>query len=135
MSNPTDVQNFLGEQAPYLSVVEEVLNEWTGEGCLQFPTLMGTVQLKMGWDDKTARAKEPIIREFVRNHPVWYVTRGAHGGIMRRAEKQQKDAEKAAKEKAKAELTAAIEAEAARKAAAAQQAPATTPADADNTTE
>lgn len=135
MSNPTDVQNFLGEQSPYLAVVEEVLNEWTGEGCLQFPTLMGTVQLKMGWDDKTARAKEPIIREFVRNHSIWYVTRGAHGGIMRRAEKQKKDAEKAAKEKAKAELTAAIEAEAARKAAAAQPAPATTPADADNTTE
>lgn len=135
MSNPSDVQNFLGEQAPYLSVVEEVLNEWTGEGCLQFPTLMGTVQLKLGWDEKTARAKEPIIREFVRNHSIWYVTRGAHGGIMRRAEKQKKDAEKAAKEKAKAELTAAIEAEAARKAAAIQQAPATTPADADNTTE
>lgn len=135
MSNPSDVQNFLGEQAPYLAVVEEILNEWTGEGCLQFPTLMGTVQLKMGWDEKTSRAKEPIIREFVRNHSIWYVTRGAHGGIMRRAEKQKKDAEKAAKEKAKAELTAAIEAEAARKKAEAQQATAATPADADNTTE
>ena len=134
MTNPADIQAFLDEQTPYLSVVEEVLNEWTGEGCLQFPTLMGTVQLKMGWDDKTARAKEPIIREFVRNHSIWYVTRGAHGGIMRRSEKQKKDAEKAAKEKAKAELTAAIEAEAARKAAA-QQATVTTPAGADNTTE
>jgi hypothetical protein len=135
MSNPTDIQNFLDEQAPYLSVVEEVLNEWTGEGCLQFPTLMGSVQLKLGWDDKTSRAKEPIIREFVRNHSTWYVTRGAHGGIMRRAEKQKKEAEKAAKEKAKAELTAAIEAEAARKKAEAQQATATTPAGADNITE
>ncbi len=135
MSNPSDVQNFLGEQAPYLAIVEEVLNEWTGEGCLQFPTLMGTVQLKMGWDEKTSRAKEPIIREFVRNHSVWYVTRGAHGGIMRRAEKQKKDAERAAKEKAKAELAAAIEAEAARKKAEAQQAAAATPAGADNTTE
>lgn len=135
MTNPSDVQNFLGEQSPYLAVVEEILNEWTGEGCLQFPTLMGTVQLKMGWDEKTARAKEPIIREFVRNHSIWYVTRGAHGGIMRRAEKQKKEAEKAAKLQAKAELTAAIEAEAARKTAAAQQATATTPAGADNTTE
>lgn len=135
MSNPTDIQAFLDEQAPYLSVVEEVLNEWTGEGCLQFPTLMGSVQLKLGWDDKTSRAKEPIIREFVRNHSTWYVTRGAHGGIMRRAEKQKKEAEKAAKEKAKAELTAAIEAEAARKKAEAQQATATPPAGADNITE
>jgi hypothetical protein len=134
MSNPTDIQNFLDEQTPYLAVVEEVLNEWTGEGCLQFPTLMGSVQLKLGWDDKTSRAKEPIIREFVRNHSTWYVTRGAHGGIMRRAEKQKKDAERAAKEKAKAELTAAIEAEDARKKAA-QQATAITPAGADNITE
>lgn|SRR5579864_6617099 len=134
MSNPTDIQNFLDEQIPYLAIVEEVLNEWTGEGCLQFPTLMGSVQLKLGWDDKTSRAKEPIIREFVRNHSTWYVTRGAHGGIMRRAEKQKKDAERAAKEKAKAELTAAIEAEDARKKAA-QQATAITPAGADNITE
>lgn len=135
MSNPSDIQAFLDEQAPYLAVVEEVLNEWTGEGCLQFPTLMGSVQLKLGWDDKTSRAKEPIIREFVRNHSTWYVTRGAHGGIMRRAEKQKKEAEKAAKEKAKAELIAAINAEAARKAADAQQATAITPAGADNITE
>jgi hypothetical protein len=133
MSNPSDVQHFLDEQSPYLGMVEEILNEWTGEGCLQFPTLMGTVQLKMGWDEKTARAKEPIIREFVKNHTIWYVTRGAHGGIMRRAERQKKDAEKAAKQQAKLELTAAIEAEVARKKAGAQPATAT-PAGADNIT-
>lgn len=134
MSNSPDIQSFFDEQAPYLTVVEESLSEWTGEGCLQFPTLMSTVQLKLGWDDKTSRAKEPIIREFVRNHSVWYVTRGAHGGIMRRAEKQKKEAEKAAKDKAKAELAAAIQAEIDRKAAASQPATAATPAGADNTT-
>lgn len=133
MSNSPDIQSFFEGQSPYLAVVEEELEKWNGEGCLQFPTLMGTIKLKMGWDDKTTRAKEPIIREFVRNHTVWYVTRGAHGGIMRRAEKEKKEAAEAAKKKAKAELAAAIQAEADRKKAEAQQA--TAPAGADNTTE
>jgi hypothetical protein len=82
---------------------------------------MGTVTIKMGWEgeegEKTARANEPIIRDYVRNHPNWHVTRGAHGGIMRASEKQKKEEAKAAKEKAKAELTAAIEATIAKKKA------------------
>jgi hypothetical protein len=111
-------------------IVDEVLNDWTGEGCLQFPTLMGTVTIKMGWEgdegEKTARANEPIIRDYVRNHPDWHVTRGAHGGIMRASEKQKKEEAKAAKEKAKAELAAAIEATIAKKKAEAEQAAAST---------
>jgi hypothetical protein len=140
MSNPVDIQSFYDELTPILSAVDEILNEWNGEGCLQFPVLMGTLTLKLNWEgeegQKIARAKEPIIREYVRTHQTWYVTRGAHGGIMRRSEKQKKDAEKAAKDKAKAELTAALEAELARKKAeAAQQATVATPAGADTTTE
>lgn len=123
MSNPINIQSFLDSQVAILTVVDEVLNEWTGEGCLQFPTLMITVSSRLGWDNgseeglKQQRAKEPIIREYVRTHPVWYVTRGAHGGIMKRAEKQKKEEVKAAKDKAKADLMAVLEAEAARKKA------------------
>jgi hypothetical protein len=125
MSNPVHIQSFLDSLTPTLVVVDEVLNEWNGEGCLQFPILMGKVSAKLNWDDKQVRAKEPIIRDYVRNHPDWYVTRGAHGGIMKASEKQKKEAAKAAKEKAKAEL----EIEIAKRAAAAQ----TAPAAADNT--
>jgi hypothetical protein len=78
----------------------------------------------MDWQDKegekTARAKEPIIREYVRTHPDWHVTRGAHGGIMRASEKQKKEDTRLAKEKAKAEMILALEAELARKKALAQ---------------
>lgn len=121
MSIPTSIQSFLDNQVSYLLVVEEILNEWNGEGCLQFPNLMSTLIIKMDWQDKegekTARAKEPIIREYVRTHPDWHVTRGAHGGIMRASEKQKKEDARLAKEKAKAEVIAALEAEVARKKA------------------
>lgn len=129
MSNPVHIQSYLDNQAPILLVVDEVLNEWNGEGCLQFPTLMAKVSAKLLWDEKQIRAKEPIVRDYVRNHPDWYVTRGAHGGIMRAAEKQKKEAEKAAKAKVRAEL----EAEVAKKAAEAAAQTATPAADNTNT--
>lgn len=134
MSNPAHIQSFLDLQVPMLLAVDEELSSWKGEGCLQFPILMGNITGKLGWDSETQRKKEPIIREYVRTHPDWYVTRGAHGGIMRRSEKEQKDAVKAAKEKAKAELNAALEAEVARKKAEALAQQTATPAPvADNT--
>ena len=124
MSYPISIQSFLDSQVSYLLVVEEILNEWSGEGCLQFPNLMGSIIIKMGWQgkegEKIARAKEPVIREYVRTHPDWHVTRGAHGGIMRASEKQKKEDARLAKEKAKAEVNAALEAEVARKKASAQ---------------
>lgn len=145
MSNPLHIQSFLDAKVPMLLIVDEVLNEWSGEGCFQFPALLGQVQLKMGWNDdeegkKQLRANDPIIREYIRNHPDWYVTRGAHGGIMRSAEKQKKEAAKAAKAKATAETNAQLDAiVAAKKAAMASATP--TPSitdasvDADNTNE
>lgn len=130
MSNPVHIQSFLDSKVPMLLVVDEVLNEWAGDGCYQFPALLGQIKLKMNWDDKQLRANDPIIREYIRNHPDWYVTRGAHGGIMRSSEKQKKDDAKAAKEKAKAEINAQLDAEVAKKKAEAQAA---IDANADNT--
>jgi hypothetical protein len=135
MSNPLHIQSFLDSQVPTLLTVDEILNEWTGEGCYQLPALLGQIKLKMNWTDKQLRANDPIIREYLRNHPDWYVTRGAHGGIMRATERQKKEALKEAKAQVKAELIAQLEAEVAAKRAAlasAQQA-ANVAADADNT--
>ena len=124
MSNPAHIQSFLDDLAPVLSLVDEVLNDWKGEGCLQFPHLLGTISAKLNWNEETARQHDAIIRQFVRNHPVWFVTRGAHGGIMRRAEKLKKEAALEAKKKARAEMDAAVEAK-----LAAQQAAASVPVD------
>lgn len=131
MSIPAHIQSYLDSKVSMFEIVDEVLDAWSGEGCLQFPNLMGPVIDKMGWigeeGKKIARANEPIIRDYVRNHPNWHVTRGAHGGIMRASEKQKKEDAKAAKEKAKADLQASIEAELLRKKMSAS-APVATPA-------
>lgn len=117
MSNPTHIQSFLDSQVAMLLAVDEFLSTWTGEGCLQFPTLLATIQAKLQWNDKELRANDPIIRQYIRNHPDWRVTRGAHGGIMRAVEMQKKEEALAAKIKAKAELNAALDAKVAEQKA------------------
>ncbi len=92
---------------------EEALNEWEAsnvKGNLQFPTLLTTLTVRFNWDEKTMRENDPIIRKYTRKHPKWYVTRGAKGGIMRRAEWDEKNAVKLAKDLAKQQMQEAIQA-------------------------
>jgi hypothetical protein len=126
MSTPLHVQSYFDSQlAPLFSVVDEVLNEWTSDKCYQLPMLMMNIKAKMKWEgeegEKQFRAKDPIIRDYIRNHPTWYITRGAHGGVMRRAEKEKKEAAAEAKRtaiaEAKREISAALDAEIAKKTA------------------
>lgn len=120
MSDP--IQIAMDRLTPIFKVVDEVLGEWSkdpkSEGCLQFPVLMGMLAVKTTWTDKQARENDPFIRWYVRNHPEWHVTRGAHGGIMKAEDKQKKEAVKIAKLAAKADMKAALEAELAAKKAA-----------------
>lgn len=114
MSNEEDVMKELwAELTPVWKATNQVLDEWTGEGNLQFPVLLTMIAVRMNWDDKQLRRNDPFVREYVRKHPDWYVTRGAHGGIMRASEKQKKEAAIAAKELAKKQMVDAIEAKAA----------------------
>lgn len=120
MSDP--IQIAMDRLTPIFKVVDEVLGEWSkdakSENCLQFPVLMGMLAVKTTWTDKQARENDPFIRWYVRNHPEWHVTRGAHGGIMKAEDKQKKEAVKNAKIAAKADMKAALEAELAAKKAA-----------------
>lgn len=109
MSNIDKVLNNLSE---IFNLTEQMLTDWKGEGNLQFPLLLEMMSLKMNWTDKEVREADPMVRYYVRRHPDWYVTRGAHGGIMRISDKLKKDAEKKAREEAKAQVKAAIEAKA-----------------------
>lgn len=111
------IQVAMDRLVPIFQKTDEVLSEWSGDGCLQFPALMGMLSLKFNWDEKQSRENDPFVRWYVRNHPDWYVTRGAHGGIMRREDQQKKEALKQAKASAKAEMKAALEAELAAKKA------------------
>lgn len=113
-NNSQDAKSvFLEKMDQLFDATEKALSEWQGEGNLQFPHLVHTMAVKLNWDDETMRKNDPIVRNIVRDHPDWYVTRGAHGGIMRRSEKDKKDAAKAAKELAKQQMKEAIEAKAA----------------------
>jgi len=88
---------------------EDALNSWSGEGCLQFPTLLGMMAVKFNWDEQEVRKNDPLIRFFIREHDDWHVTRGAHGGIMRMSEKQKKEQSRVAKNAAKEAARVAVE--------------------------
>jgi hypothetical protein len=120
MSNiPAEIQSFLDSLVPTLLAVNEVLDKWNGEGCLQLPALLGSVAVSLNWNDEQVRKNDPIIRQYIRNHAEYIVTRGAHGGIMKRSEKQKKEAEaevkKLAREEAKKEALVALAAKIAAK--------------------
>lgn len=114
MSNISTVLDNLSE---IFQTTEDTLSDWRGDGNLQFPALMGMLALKLNWTDKDMREADPLVRYYVRRHPDWYVTRGAHGGIQRMSEKKKKDAQKQAKEDAKRKMQEAIDAEVKRKEA------------------
>jgi hypothetical protein len=122
MSDVTVKQRVLDELAELFDVTDKALSEWTGEGNLQFPALLLRMAARMNWTDKQMREADPFVRKYVRSHPDWYVTRGAHGGIMRASEKQKKEADKAAKDLAKKKLQDEIDAKVAAAQAAAAQA-------------
>jgi hypothetical protein len=100
----------LEELTSVYKATDEVLASWNGEGNLQFPALMGMLAVKLNLDEKQVRETDPLVRYFVRKHPDWYVTRGAHGGIMRVSDRQKKEAARAQKASVKEQLRAAIDA-------------------------
>lgn len=103
-----DIDTFLGDIRSLCDSTDVVLNEWNGEGNLQFPVLLGMMAVKLNWDEEQVRKNDPFIRAYVRQHSGWHVTRGAHGGIMRASEKQKKEAAVLAKDLAKKQVQAAI---------------------------
>jgi ElaB/YqjD/DUF883 family membrane-anchored ribosome-binding protein len=109
MSNDT-VQQIVDELMPIFQATEDVLNEWTEDGNIQFPALLGRIAIKLNWSDKQIRENDPFVRKYVRANKAWYVTRGAHGGIMKAADRQKKEELKLAKFVAKKQMEEALEA-------------------------
>lgn len=107
------IDNNLKKIKDIWQATDQALSEWSGDGNLQFPVLLGMIVVRMQWDEKAVRDADPFVRFHVRNHPDWYVTRGAHGGIMRNADRQKKEAAKLAKDLAKQQMKDALEAKAA----------------------
>lgn len=107
------IQKVVDELIPIFQATDQALSEWTGEGNLQFPVLLGMMAVRLNWDEKQVREADPLVRMYVRRHPDWHVTRGAHGGIMRMTEKQKKESVKVAKDLLKQQMADAIETKAA----------------------
>lgn len=108
MSNDT-ITAILDDLTLMFDATDEILNEWTGNANLQFPLLVQMMAVKLNWDEKQMREADPLIRYYVRKHPDWHVTRGAHGGIMRISDKLKKEAAKLSKASVKDQLKAQID--------------------------
>lgn len=111
MSNPVSIT--LENLRAIFQATDSALAEWTEEGNLQLPKLLAKMALRMNWNQDQVREADPFIRYYLRNHPDWHITRGAHGGIMRKSDKLKRDAVKIAKEQARQQVEAAVTAKAA----------------------
>lgn len=109
MSNDT-AQEVINDLLPIFQATEDALNEWTGEGNLQFPILLGMIAVRLNWDEKQVRENDPFVRKYVRKNSDWYVTRGAHGGIMKATDRNKKESIKLAKDLVKKQMQEALEA-------------------------
>jgi hypothetical protein len=101
-------QFYYDSMTPIFLAVEHFLLEWSDKAkdqeCLPLPFLMTKLQAKFSWDNKQFNAKEPVIRDYFRDHPLWYLRQGAYGGIGKRADKDKKEAVKLAKEQTKRQV-------------------------------
>src|ERR1700723_1490139 len=112
-----NIQRQVDKLIPIWEATDEILNDWKGDGCLQVPTLISKLAVMFNWDDEQVRKNDPFVRSYVKDHDDWHITRGAHGGIMRRADKDKKDAALALKKAAKEQVEAAAKAKEAQKLA------------------
>jgi hypothetical protein len=108
------IEETLEEHRALYKATNAVLEDWVGDGNLQFPVLLGMMAVKLNWDEKQVRKNDPLVRDYVRRHPKWHVTRGAHGGIMRKETQQKKESSKLENELNKKQIREAIEAKLAK---------------------
>src|SRR5271166_2658933 len=101
-----NIDNVIQQIIPIWKATEEELEQWTSEGNLQFPDLLEKLAANQNWTDKQLREYDPLVRFYVRRHPKFHVTRGAHGGIMRKSDKDKKDLAKTLKESLKKQIQA-----------------------------
>jgi hypothetical protein len=113
----TNIQAFFNSQTEILTTIEDFLAawNWTANRTCQLPLLLNHLKEKYGWDKKTLNGKDPVIRDYLRNHTIYTISRGAHGGIELLASKQKKNATSEAKKQAiseeKIKLSAALDKE------------------------
>jgi len=107
-----NVKNYLAFCQEISEATEQALSEYflKSEENLQFPTLVTMVGNIIKHDPKIVGDVDQHIRQYVRRHPDYRVSRGAKGGIMKMATFLKREAGKAAQEAAKKVIAAQVEA-------------------------
>jgi len=96
MNDNDTLEKIVSDFRTVCQTTEEVLEEWQGEGNIQFPKLFGLMAMKLNWGEPEVRKNDPLVRHYIQNHPRWIISLGPRGGVMKREKKEQILAEKMA---------------------------------------
>ena len=107
-----NVKNYLAFCQQVSEATEQALEGYfaKSEENIQFPSLVTTVSSMINHDPKVVADVDQHVRQYVRRHADYHVSRGAKGGIMKMAVYQKRQAGKAAQEAAKQQIAAQVEA-------------------------
>jgi hypothetical protein len=104
------ITNIINDMTLIFEETDNALNSWDYKsGNMPFPTLIGIVAAKIGWNKEQTREADAMIRYYVHKSQDWYSTRGAKGGIMPMTTKIAKDQDKAVKDQEKLKARMKIE--------------------------
>lgn len=90
--------------------VDKILNDWEENGNYQIPLLIANLSTELNWTLKQIKQYDPIVRQYLRKHPLYHITAGAGGGVMRISDKLKKQELISAKMKAREEVQAELDA-------------------------
>lgn len=105
-----NIENMVTFCRSVCEAAEQELSDWKSEENLQFPNLVTKVNGRLSLDPKLLTEIDQQVRQYVRRHPEYRVSRGAKGGIMKIEVYEKKQAVKAAQEAAKKQIVAQVEA-------------------------
>jgi len=105
----SNIEKSLEKLSGLFALVDEALLSWESKKNLQIPELLKMIAIRENWTEKQMREADPLIRYYVRNHPEFYVTRGAHGGIQHIKVKKEREEIEAIKAVLKDEMKTELE--------------------------
>ena len=105
--------NNINKATEYLTTIfsttEEILSEWNWNTSpsIQCSTLLETLSSKLSLTDKQIKSIDNMVRFYIKaDHPVYYLSQGAHGGIKRIADKNSRTLSAGLKAAIKADVVA-----------------------------
>jgi hypothetical protein len=92
------------------TAIEDVIqNDWNKSDTLPFPVLLKKVLTKLGDGDFPPASIDALIRNYIRGHSLYCSSRGARGGVVPRAVRDQRRVEKETSEATKAAIKAQLD--------------------------